>query len=89
MADSRHRRLDSPTGAFYVRVVADGPVETGWFAMLDHAGPASRNLEALGPEELHPVELGEQHEVEQTENQREPTDTKVHGPTDPTADRCS
>lgn len=51
MADSRHRRLDSPTGAFYVRVVADGPVETGWFAMLDHAGPASRNLEALGPED--------------------------------------
>lgn len=51
MTDSRHRRLDSPTGPFYVRVVGDGPVETGWFAMLDRAGPASRSLEALGPED--------------------------------------
>ena len=51
MTASRHRRLASPTGPFYVRVVDDGPVETGWFAMLDHAGPASRNLEALGPED--------------------------------------
>lgn len=48
---SRHRRLDSPTGPFYLRVVADGPIETGWFAMLEHAGPAARNLESLGPED--------------------------------------
>jgi len=51
MADSRHRRLDSPTGAFYVRVVADSPVETGWFAMLDHAGPSGRDLRSLGRED--------------------------------------
>lgn len=51
MVDSRHRRLDTPTGPFYVRVVEGGPVETGWFAMLDRAGPAARTLESLGPED--------------------------------------
>ena len=51
MITSRHRRIKSPTGPFYVRLVGGERVETGWFAMLDHAGHTDRNLEALGPED--------------------------------------
>lgn len=47
MTDARHRRLDSPTGPFFVRL-GDGSIETGWFEMLDHAGPAGRTAETLG-----------------------------------------
>ena len=48
---SRHRVLDSPTGPFFVRVLGDDIIETGWIAMLDHAGPPGRGLDALGPED--------------------------------------
>jgi O-6-methylguanine DNA methyltransferase len=48
---SRHRVLDSPTGPFFVRVLASGVIETGWIAMLDHAGPSGRDLRSLGRED--------------------------------------
>ena len=51
MTTSRHRRLETPTGPFYVRLVEDGPIETGWYAMIEDSGPASRRLETLGPED--------------------------------------
>jgi methylated-DNA-[protein]-cysteine S-methyltransferase len=43
--------LDSPTGPFFVRILGDKFVETGWIAMLDHAGPSGRDLRSLGPED--------------------------------------
>lgn len=48
---SRHRVLDSPTGPFFVRVLASDVIETGWIAMLDHAGPSGRDLRSLGRED--------------------------------------
>ncbi len=49
MPEARHRRLESPTGPFFVRRLGDGTIETGWFAMLEHAGPAGRSAATLGP----------------------------------------
>jgi methylated-DNA-[protein]-cysteine S-methyltransferase len=55
MADSRHRRLDSATGPFFVRLIevaGQSPeIETGWFEMLEHAGPRGRGVASLGPED--------------------------------------
>jgi O-6-methylguanine DNA methyltransferase len=48
---SRHRVLDSPTGPFFIRIHGDDVIETGWIAMLDHAGPSGRDLRSLGRED--------------------------------------
>ncbi len=51
MPEIRHRRLDTPTGPFYVRLVGKGPIETGWYAMIEESSRARRRLDALGPED--------------------------------------
>ena len=42
------------------------------------AGVVDVLLESLRPEELHPVELGEQHEIKQSEDEPETPDPEVH-----------
>ena len=46
----RHRMFETPTGAFYVVLDADGMIEAGWRDMLRDFGGTGRTHDSLGEE---------------------------------------